>query len=196
MLKTKSLKEIIQIPKELKTTGGRPDWDNFFMAAAYFISTRSSCSDRMTGAVIVKDKAIIATGFNGAPRGIKDCLQQGNCIRQNRDKSLGKDYHNCYAAHAEVNALANNAFMGGVSTKGAFLYTTVYPCTDCARQIINAGIVKIFYAEKLPNDNGLADKFFTEAKIDCQKVDKEKVAEVMYRAIEHLILRDEEGKIV
>ncbi|NIM46845.1 MAG: cytidine deaminase [Candidatus Aenigmarchaeota archaeon] len=195
MLKTPNLRKIIKTPKKIQgVIKGRPDWDSYFMALAYFISTRSSCSDRMTGAVLVKDKTIIATGFNGAPRGVKDCLEKDECIRENRDKSKGKDYHNCYAAHAEVNALANHAFMGGSSTLGAALYTTVYPCTDCARQIINAGISKIFYTEGLPNDTGLAPELFKETGIVCKKISKDKVAAVMFRALEHLVDRDEYGK--
>lgn len=195
MLTTKDLRKILKTPEALKgVLKDRPDWDSYFMSLAYFISTRSSCSDRMTGAVLVANKTIIATGFNGAPRGVTDCLKKNDCIRENRDKSKGKDYHNCYAAHAEVNALANHALMGGSSTLGSTLYSTVYPCTDCARQLINAGISKIFYAERLPNDTGLAPMLFEETGIICEEISKEKIAAVMHKSLEHLVHRDEKGR--
>lgn len=195
MIDTKILKDIISTPKGLEgILKGRPDWDSFYMGLSYFISIRSSCSDRKIGAVIVKDKTIIATGFNGAPKGVSDCMERNECIRKNRDKSLGKDYENCYSAHAEVNALANHAFMGGPSTNGATLYTCVYPCVICAKVLINSGIKRIVYSERLRNDNGLADKMFKEVGIESEKIEKEKIAASMYKALEHLILRDEWGE--
>lgn len=194
MLDTNGLRKILETPKELKgIIGEKADWDSFFLATCYLVSTRSSCSDRQVGAILVKEKTIIATGYNGAPRGIKDCYELGYCIREDRDKSKGKDYDNCFAAHAEVNALANCAYMGGTSTAGTTLYTVVYPCTGCARLLINAGVKRIIYCEGIKNDTGLTPKLFKEAEVQTIQIPKEKVAATLYKALDHLVLRDEFG---
>ncbi|PIZ00766.1 cytidine deaminase [bacterium (Candidatus Howlettbacteria) CG_4_10_14_0_8_um_filter_40_9] len=194
-LNTRALKDLIKIPEGLKMSkNSRPDWDSFYLSMCYLISVRSSCRDRQIGAVIVKDKTIIATGFNGAPRGVSDCMERNECIRKDRDKSLGKDYENCYSAHAEVNALANHAYMGGPEMNGATLYTGVYPCVICSKLLINAGISRIVYAERLRNDNGLAEKMFKEVGIKVEKINKDKIAATIYKALDHLVLRDEFGE--
>lgn len=192
---TKELREIIEVPKDLKgILKSRPDWDTYFISLCYFISTRSSCHDRKLGAVVVKDKAIISTGFNGAPRNVSDCISRGDyCMREaNRKDASSKDYHNCYAAHAEANAIVNAAYLGA-STKGATLYTIAYPCVDCTRLIINSGIKTIYYTEKLQNSTFNED-LLKEAGVECIMLDKARVAATMYKALEHLILRDEYGK--
>lgn len=197
ILDTKTLRDLVQIPEALMPDGNkRPDWDSFFMAMAYLVSTRSSCLDRKVGAVIVKDKTIIATGFNGAPRGVSDCLERGECLRNSRgiEGNDTKDYENCYATHGEANAIANSAFMGGTSTNGASIYTIVYPCSGCTKLIINAGIKKIYYAEGLNNYTSLASKIIKEAGIEEVRVDKEKVAKALYKSLAHLLIRDELGK--
>lgn len=197
MLDTKTLKELINIPEDFKTDPKkRPSWDIFFMGLTYFVSTRSSCIDRKVGAIIVKDKTIIATGMNGAPRGIEDCMERNECIRKDRDKSLGKDYENCYSAHAEVNAIANHAFVGGPDMKNSTLYTVVFPCVICAKLIINAGIKRIVYAEGLKNDSGLGEQMFREVGIETERVRKNDISKVMYRALEFLVDRDEEGNAI
>jgi len=195
MLDTAGLRKIISTPQNLKgALKGRPDWDSFYLALCYLISTRSSCTDRQIGAVIVKDKTIIATGFNGSPRGVSDCMERGECIRKDRDKSLGKDYENCYSAHAEVNALANHAYMGGPEMKGSTLYTTVYPCVTCSKLLINAGIIRIVYCEKLRNNNGLAEKMFKELGIKTDNINKNIIAATIYKTLDHLVTRDEFGE--
>jgi dCMP deaminase len=194
-LSTTELRDIISTPDELKgIIKSRPDWDTYFISMCYFVSTRSSCHDRKLGAIVVRDKAIVSSGFNGAPRGVEDCISKGDyCLREStRENKSDKNYNNCYAAHAEANSIVNAAYLGA-STKGATLYTIAYPCVDCTRLIINAGIKKIIYTERLRNAD-FSEKLLTEAGVECIMLDKARVAATMYQALDHLILRDEYGK--
>lgn len=196
-LETTEMTRLVCIPQEFEMNhGDRPDWDSFFMAMAYFVSTRSSCWDRKVGAIIVKDKTVVATGFNGAPKGIEDCLERGECLRNKRgvEGPGTKDYENCYASHAEVNAIANSASMGGAAMNGATLYTVAYPCTGCAKLVINAGIRRIVYAEGHRNYTKLSSKLLEEAGIEAVKVPKAQVAKTLYKSLAHLLIRDEAGE--
>lgn len=197
MIDTLNLREIIKTPPNLKgILKDRPDWDSFFMGLTYFVSTRSSCHDRKIGAILVKGNTLIGTGYNGAPRGIDDCMTKRDfCQREaNRKSKNEKEYFNCPTVHSEVNALVNNNYIGGPSTKGATLYTSVFPCTECSKLLINAGVKDIVYAEGFQNDSGLAMKLFEEAGVKARKIEKSKIAAVMYKALEYLIQRDESGK--
>jgi len=194
-LSTTELRDIISTPDELKgIIKSRPDWDTYFISMCYFVSTRSSCHDRKLGAIVVRDKAIVSSGFNGAPRGVEDCVSKGDyCLREStRETKSDKNYNNCYAAHAEANSIVNAAYLGA-STKGATLYTIAYPCVDCTRLIINSGIKKIIYTERLRNAD-FSEKLLQEAGVECVMLDKARVAATMYQALDHLILRDEYGK--
>jgi len=126
----------------------RPVWDEYFMNIAKVVSSRANCIKRKIGAVIVKDKRVISTGYNGTPRGVKNCYE-GGCPRCNAFTESGKNLESCFCAHAEENAIVQAAYHG-VSVKGGTLYTTYSPCLYCARMIINAGIVEVVYNEQYP----------------------------------------------
>ena len=128
-------------------------WDARFMALADTISGWASCykSDRKIGAVIVKNKRIVTTGYNGAPAGIKTCVERGECLRQKLGIASGTRAELCYAVHAEQNAIIQAARLGS-SIDGATLYCTHQPCVLCAKMIVNAGIRRVVYREGYPDD--------------------------------------------
>ncbi len=126
----------------------RPDWDEYFMNIAKAVALRSNCMKRKIAAVIVKDRRIISTGYNGTPRGIKNC-NEGGCPRCNAVETSGKDLGECLCSHGEENAIVQAAYHG-VSIKGATLYTTFSPCLMCTKMIINAGISKVVYQASYP----------------------------------------------
>ena len=146
---------------EIKDT--RPSWDEYFMKAAELAATRSTCLRRHVGAVIVKDRHIIATGYNGAPRGIKHCSERGGCLRQQMGIPSGQRHELCMALHAEQNAIIQAATTGS-SVEGATIYVTHQPCVICAKMIINAGIKHIIVREGYPDE--LAVQLLEEAGID------------------------------
>ncbi|MDD2403886.1 MAG: dCMP deaminase family protein [Victivallaceae bacterium] len=125
----------------------RPDWDNYFMAIAHVVATRSNCSRRQVAAVIVKDTRIISTGYNGTPRGIKNC-DEGGCPRcSDQTIKSGDALHECFCSHAEENSIVQAAYHG-IAVKDSTLYTTFSPCLQCAKMIINAGIAEVVYHRK------------------------------------------------
>ena len=121
----------------------RPSWNDYFMGLAELVSTRSTCIRRRVGAVLVKDKRILATGYNGAPTGIAHCSETG-CLRAQLNVPSGEKHELCRGVHAEQNAIIQAAFHG-IKVKGAVLYCTHQPCSICAKMIINAGIKKVFF---------------------------------------------------
>lgn len=129
----------------------RPNWDQYFMNIADIIATRASCLKRSVGTVLVKDKQIISTGYNGPPKGHPTCDEIGGCLRINHNIISGQKQEVCRAVHSEQNAISQAA-ENGISTKGATLYCTTFPCIICTRAIINAGIKKIIYKESYPDD--------------------------------------------
>lgn len=131
-------------------TGSRPGWDAYFMSIAAVVSTRSTCLRRKVGAVIVKDRRIISTGYNGAPRGVPHCSEAG-CLREKLGIPSGERHEICRGSHAEVNAIAQAAAVGA-STSGASLYCTHEPCSFCTKAVINAGIVKIVFVHSYPDE--------------------------------------------
>ncbi len=140
----------------------RPDWDEYFLQLAELVASRSTCLRRQVGAVLVRDERIISTGYNGAPRGLRHCLDIG-CLRDDEEIPSGQRYELCRGVHAEQNAIINAAYYG-VSTKDAVLYCTNQPCIICARMIINAGIIKIIHRGNFHDD--LALEFMKEAGIE------------------------------
>ena len=128
-------------------------WDVRFMQMAEVVATWSSCAreDRAIGAVIVKDKRILTTGYNGAPAGITSCKDKGFCMREQLGIESGTRQEICYAVHAEQNAIAQASKLG-VSVEGATMYVTHQPCTICTRIIINSGIKRIIYKHSYPDD--------------------------------------------
>ncbi len=137
----------------------RPDWDEYFLKIAKLVSERSTCLRRNVGAIIVKDKKILATGYNGAPAGITHCDEAG-CIRAELDIPSGQRHELCRGLHAEQNALLQAALHGN-SVKDSILYATVQPCIICAKMIINAGIIEIVIMGGYPDE--MAAKFLKEA---------------------------------
>jgi dCMP deaminase len=127
----------------------RPSWDEYFMAMAQLVATRSTCLRRQVGAVIIKDKQICATGYNGAPRGWKHCAETG-CLRENLGVPSGERHEICRAVHAEQNAIAQAA-RHGISINGAALYCTLAPCMTCLKLMENAGIVEVIFTGEYPN---------------------------------------------
>ena len=122
---------------------GRPSWDTYFMDITFLVAKRSTCMRRAVGAIVVKDKRILSTGYNGAPTGIKHCNEAG-CLREELNVASGEKHELCRGIHAEQNAIIQAAFHG-VGIKGATLFCTNLPCSICAKMIINAGIKKICY---------------------------------------------------
>ena len=140
----------------------RPSWEDYFLQLADLVASRSTCLRRQVGAVLVRDERIIATGYNGAPRGIQHSLEAG-CLREKMGIPSGERYELCRGVHAEQNAIINAAYYG-VSTKGAVLYCTNQPCLICARMIINAGIIKVVHRGNFDDDFAL--QFMEEAGIE------------------------------
>jgi len=121
----------------------RPSWDDYFMGIAKEVATRSNCVKRKVAAVIVKDKRIISTGYNGTPRGTRNC-DEGGCPRCNNYTESGKGLEDCLCSHGEENAIVQASYHG-VSIKDSTIYTTFSPCLMCTKMIINAGIVEVVY---------------------------------------------------
>lgn len=138
----------------------RPGWDEYFMQAAELAASRSTCLRRQVGAVIVKDKHIVATGYNGAPRGIKHCEELGGCLREKLGVPSGERHELCRALHAEQNAIIQAATLG-MCIEGADIYITNQPCSICAKMLINAGIKRIVVRDGYPDD--LAVRLLQEA---------------------------------
>ena len=128
-------------------------WDVRFMEMAWVIASWASCyqPNRKIGAVIVKNKRIMTTGYNGAPAGVKTCVERGECLRRKLNIPSGQRQELCYAVHAEQNAIIRAAKLG-VSIDGATLYCTHQPCVMCAKMIVNSGIVRVVYQEGYPDE--------------------------------------------
>jgi dCMP deaminase len=127
----------------------RPTWDEYFMNIVELIKTRSTCERRQVGALIVKDKRILSSGYNGAPMGSKHCEEVG-CLRTALNIPSGERHELCRAIHAEQNAIVQAAY-SGTSINNSTIYITNQPCVLCAKMIINAGIKKIVYKGEYPD---------------------------------------------
>lgn len=138
----------------------RPTWDEYFMEMAELAAKRSTCLRRNVGAVIVKDKRALATGYNGAPSGVKHCSEIGGCLREQLKVPSGERHELCRALHAEQNAIIQAAKTGN-SIEGATIYITHQPCVICAKMLINAGIKRIVVKEGYPDD--MSKKILEEA---------------------------------
>jgi dCMP deaminase len=139
----------------------RPDWDEYFMEIVDLVSRRSSCIRRHVGAALIRDRRVLATGYNGAPSGLKHCLDIG-CLREQNKVPSGERHELCRGLHAEQNAIIQAA-LHGVSVKGSTLYCTNHPCIICAKMIINAGIVQIIIRDGYKDK--LAEEILEEAGI-------------------------------
>ncbi len=134
------------IPGEIEPVRtARPSWDEYFMEITNLVASRSTCCRRKVGAVLGKQENILATGYNGAPRGLSHCLEDG-CLRERENIPSGERHELCRGLHAEQNAIIQAAYHG-ISINGASLYCTNLPCVICAKMLINAGIKEIIYQE-------------------------------------------------
>ena len=150
-------KKVNKNEKKLK----RPSWDEYFIAIANLVSTRSTCLRRHVGAVLVKDKNILATGYNGAPSNITHCDKTG-CLRIKLNVPSGQRHELCRGLHAEQNAFLQAA-LHGKSLKDSILYSTIQPCIICTKMIINAGIKEVVISGEYPDKMSVG--FLKEAKI-------------------------------
>jgi len=146
----------------------RPSWDEYFMKLAWLVAERSTCLRHHVGAVIVRDKRILTTGYNGAAAGTKDCLELG-CLRDELKIPSGQRHEICRAIHAEQNAIIQGGFHG-ITIKGSTLYCTHSPCVLCAKMIVNAGIKRVVSCIDYP-DNSFKELFGqAEIEYSCIKV--------------------------
>lgn len=145
----------------------RPSWDEYFMGIVDLIKTRSTCMRRQVGALIVKDKRILTTGYNGAPTGCLHCEEVG-CLRNELNVPSGERHELCRASHAEQNAIVQAA-KNGISINNSTLYVTIQPCVICTKLAINAGIKRIVYKGEYPDE--LSMKLLKESGIDLLIMD-------------------------
>ena len=151
----------------LLTTTQRPGWDQYFMDIARVVASRSNCMKRKVAAVIVLDKRIISTGYNGTPRGTKNC-NEGGCPRCNNLATSGTGLDECLCSHGEENAIVQASYHG-VSLKDATIYSTFAPCLMCAKMIINSGIREVVYNLDYPlNDS--AFRLFNQARVNVRQL--------------------------
>ncbi|MEW5773725.1 MAG: cytidine/deoxycytidylate deaminase family protein [Thermodesulfobacteriota bacterium] len=142
----------------------RLPWPEYFMRIAQLVAERSTCTRRKVGAVAVRDKRILATGYNGAPANIAHCLDVG-CLREKLGVPSGQRHEICRGLHAEQNVIIQGA-LHGVSLKGAEIYCTTKPCLICAKMLINCGVSAIYYAEGYPDE--LSDAMIAESGVRCE----------------------------
>jgi len=159
--------DIRHVLRALSANSVRPSWDEYFMNIARVAALRSNCIKRRVAAVIVRDHRIISTGYNGTPRGIKNC-NEGGCPRCHTFGKSGESLDECLCAHAEENAIAQAAYHG-VRIKDATMYTTYSPCLRCTKLIINAGISEVVYSETYPMEKTPLS-LLNEAKIKVRKL--------------------------
>lgn len=143
----------------------RPEWDDYFLGIVGLVAKRATCLRRRVGAALVRDRRILATGYNGAPSGLRHCLEIG-CFREQNNIPSGERHELCRGLHAEQNAIIQAA-LHGVSVNGATLYCTNHPCTICAKMIINAGIVRIVVGGDYRDP--LAEEMLAEANIEVNR---------------------------
>ncbi|ADL13714.1 deoxycytidylate deaminase [Acetohalobium arabaticum] len=146
----------------------RPSWDQYFMELTSVVAKRSTCLRRKVGALLVKEGRVLATGYNGAPSGLKHCSETG-CIREERNIPSGQRHELCRGLHAEQNAIIQAA-LHGTSIDGATLYCTHQPCVVCAKMIINAGIDEIIIGGSYPDE--LSASMLEEAGVGVKRFNK------------------------
>lgn len=146
----------------------RPTWDQYFIDITHLVATRSTCLRRQVGALLVKDRNILATGYNGTPSGIRHCEETG-CLREQLKVPSGERHELCRGLHAEQNAIIQAA-RHGININGSTLYCTTMPCIICTKMLINAGILRIVYDEGYADE--LAREMVTEAGIEVAHFDR------------------------
>ncbi len=143
----------------------RPSWEEYFMDITQLVAKRSTCLRRQVGSILVKDKKILATGYNGAPARLEHCLEVG-CLREQQSIPSGERHELCRGLHGEQNAIIQAAYHG-VGIRGATLYCTNHPCVICSKMLINAGIERIVYEEGYADD--LAAQMLKESGIKVER---------------------------
>jgi dCMP deaminase len=154
--------------KKKEVPSRRPSWEQYFMDITHLVAKRSTCLRRQVGAVVVKDKKILATGYNGAPSGLEHCLDIG-CLREQLGIPSGERHELCRGLHAEQNAIIQAAYHG-VQIRGATLYCTNHPCIICSKMIINAGIQEIIYEEGYAD--ALAKQMLKKSRVKVEKFNR------------------------
>ena len=144
----------------------RPSWPEYFMDITKMVAKRSTCLRRSVGAILVKNKRILATGYNGAPSGIRHCEEVG-CIREDSGIPSGMRHELCRGLHAEQNAIIQAAYHG-ISINGSTLYCTNKPCSICAKMIINAGVKELYYEDGY--NDPMSDQMFDEAGLKVMRL--------------------------
>ena len=155
-----------EIPETKESRLSRPSWEEYFIEIAHLVASRSTCLRRKVGAILVKDKRILSTGYNGAPRNLAHCEEVG-CLRNKLKIPSGQRQEICRGLHAEQNAIIQAALYG-INVKGAILYCTIQPCITCSKMLINAGIKKIIFQGEYPDP--LAREMLKEAGIELQVI--------------------------
>jgi dCMP deaminase len=159
--------QIDELLKKLLKEVQRPSWDEYFMNIAKVVASRSNCMKRKVAAIIVRDKRVISTGYNGTPRGTRNC-NEGGCPRCNNLAASGTALDECLCSHGEENAIVQASYHG-VSLKDAIIYTTFAPCLQCTKMIINSGIHEVIYNMDYPlNDSSF--RLFQEASVFIRKL--------------------------
>ena len=146
-------------------TDNRPTWDSYFMKITHDVAERSTCLRRRVGAILVAEKRILATGYNGAPSNLRHCADTG-CLREQLNVPSGERQEICRALHAEQNAIIQSA-RHGVGIRGAVLYCTTQPCVTCAKMIINSGVTRVVYEGDYPDK--LALEMLSEAEVQLAR---------------------------
>ena len=147
----------------------RLSWDDYFMEITHLVAKRSTCLRRQVGAVIVRDKRILATGYNGAPRGLAHCSETG-CLREKMGIPSGQKQELCRGLHAEQNAIIQAA-LSGVSIQDSQIYSVTRPCVVCAKMIINAGIKRVIFHEGYPDP--LSEQMLEEAGVETVNINED-----------------------
>lgn len=150
----------------MKNPAQRPSWDEYFMAITDLVAQRATCLRRQVGAVLVRERRIVATGYNGAPSNIRHCLEVG-CLRQQQGVPSGERHELCRGLHAEQNAIIQAA-LHGVSLQGSVLYCTNMPCSICSKMLINAAVTRIYYRDGYPD--AMAAAMLAEAEVPLLKI--------------------------
>ncbi len=145
----------------------RPTWHEYFMGICDLVASRSTCTRRKVGAVLVKEKRILCSGYNGAPAKVPHCIETG-CLREKLNVPSGEKHELCRGVHAEQNAIIQAAYHG-VAVQGSALYCTNQPCSICAKMIINAGIKSVYYKDGY--DDPLTLDMFDSAKVELVRLD-------------------------
>ncbi len=186
--KEELLKEIVDSSKG-SLTKIRPNWDEYFMVLAKIAATRSTCLSRPTGAVIVKDKQVLSTGYNGSMPGVAHCNDEGQCFRRRTGAKDAGKYDNCRSIHAEANAIAQAA-KRGVSIEGSSVYITLYPCYVCTKLMASAGIKKIYYEYEYKSPDPKRDQLWHEAaKIAGMEIKKVDISDkALTKTLTHLLM--------